>query len=82
MAVDGIAATPDSSPLGALLARLLGTGRALTRRLERRPLDCDGAFLEACWARPRERGRLGKGLVRHPGLAEARFRVVVDGVAL
>ena len=71
----------NGSLLCALLARLLGAGRALTRRLERRPLDGGNALLEACRARPRERGRIGKGLVGHLRLAQARFRVVVDGGA-
>ena len=69
------------SLLTRLLARLLGAGRALTRRLERRPLDGGDALLEACRARPQERGRLSKGLVGHLRLAQARFRVVVDGGA-
>ena len=72
---------PSNCSLLALLARLLGASRALTRRLERRPLDGGDALLEACRARPRERSRLGKGLVCHASLAQARFRVVVDGGA-
>ena len=44
----------NCSLLCALLARLLGAGRALTRRLERRPLDGGDALLEACRTRPRE----------------------------
>ena len=67
--------------LCALLARLLGAGGALTRRLERCPLDSGDALLEACRASPRERGRLGKGLICHPRFAQACFGVVVDGGA-
>ena len=74
----------NCSLLCALLAQLLGSSRALTcrlERLERRPLDGGDALFEACRARPRERGRLSKGLVGHLRLAQARFRVVVDGGA-